>query len=293
MMHNLKLLAALGCVCWATTCSAAVVVENQRCEYLVEPIGIDAQAPRLTWTVDADGPLPESFVVKVALSEKGLRSGKEVWRSPLVSGDSRRVVLDTEGVLAPHTRYVWQVEGTDGSGVNFTSPVASFETGKLGAADWSAKWISDGKDKEFEPAPMLRKEFEIKKLPAAARAYVSAAGYYDLWINGERVGDSRMDPGYTHYDKRNLYATHDVTPLLRKGKNVVSAVLGNGFYNCQSKAVWDFETARWRNRPALMLEITGTDKKGNVSVLAMTDESWKGAVGPYTYNNIYSGDRYD
>lgn len=292
MNHNPGLLAALCCA-GAFAGSAAVVVENQRCEYQAEPIGIDATAPRLTWTVADAGTLPENSIVKVALSESDLKGGKMVWRSPLLGGDKRRAEIDAPGVLTPHTRYVWRVEGSDVNGEPFVSPVACFETGKLGVADWRGVWISDGKDKEFEPAPMFRKEFDLKKVPAAARAYVTAAGYYELWINGQRVGDSHMEPGYTHYDKRNLYVTHDVTPLLRKGKNVVSAVLGNGFYNCQSKAVWDFETARWRNRPAMLLEITGRDKNGRETLLTATDGSWKVWEGPYTYNNIYSGDRYD
>ncbi|MDE6086499.1 MAG: glycoside hydrolase family 78 protein, partial [Muribaculaceae bacterium] len=104
---------------------------------------------------------------------------------------------------------------------------------------------------------------------------------------------SHMDPGYTHYDRRNLYASHDVTSLLKPGKNTITAVLGNGFYNCQSKAVWDFETAHWRDRPALICEIVTLGKDGKADIAVATDESWKTETGPYTYNNIYSGDRYD
>lgn len=140
---------------------------------------------------------------------------------------------------------------------------------------------------------MFRKQFTVGNNMADARMYGAVAGYHVVYINGKRVGDSHMEPGYTHYDKRNLYSTYDVTSLLHPGTNTVTAVLGNGFYNCQSKAVWDFERARWRNRPALLCEIMVFDKEGAPSVAVATDSTWQTATGPYTYNNIYSGDRYD
>ena len=261
-------------------------VRNLRCEYLENPVGIDEAAPRFSWitTGDTKGP----FVVEVAASDKDLGKGNLMWKSaPVPAG--RLTAVYSGAPLSSHSRYAWRVVA-DGK----ASATSYFETAKMQARDWKASWISDGKDCEFEPAPMLRRDFTLEKIPADARVYVSAAGYYVLYINGKRVGDSHMDPGYTHYDKRNLYATYDVTPLLKKGTNTIAAVLGNGFYNCQSKAVWDFERARWRNRPSMILELTGSDKKGAApSLIVATDGDWRTATGPYTYNNIYSGDRYD
>ena len=80
--------------------------------------------------------------------------------------------------------------------------------------------------------------------------YVASAGYHELFINGERVGTNYLDPGYTHFDKRILYVTHDVTSLLKQGDNAVAAVLGNGWYNEQSVAVWNFHEARCGIVPA-------------------------------------------
>ena len=82
------------------------------------------------------------------------------------------------------------------------------------------------------------KNLHLGKRDRRSRVYVAAAGYYDLFINGKRVGENYLDPGYTHFDKRILYVTHDVTPLLKKGENAVASVLGNGWHNIQSKAVW-------------------------------------------------------
>ena len=173
-----------------------------------------------------------------------------------------------------------------------TSETATFETAKFKSSDWSGKWITDSHDKEFEPAPMFRKAFTLGKEIEEARVYVAAAGYYDLFINGKRVGENYLDPGYTHFDKRILYVTHDVTSLLKPGGNAIATVLGNGWHNVQSKAVWNFETARWRNRPRMLCELRLRYTDGTTEVIA-TDESWRTATGPYTYNNIYSGDKYD
>ena len=195
--------------------------------------------------------------------------------------------------LEPHTRYYWNVTVWDQDGdICETSETATFETAKFKSSDWSGKWITDSHDKEFEPAPMFRKAFTLGKEIEEARVYVAAAGYYDLFINGKRVGENYLDPGYTHFDKRILYVTHDVTSLLKPGGNAIATVLGNGWHNVQSKAVWNFETARWRNRPRMLCELRLRYTDGTTEVIA-TDESWRTATGPYTYNNIYSGDKYD
>lgn len=256
-------------------------VSNLRCEYLTDPVGIDEQAPRFTWTVARQS---APYVVEVAETPEDLKANKLIWQSEELPASTLSAVY-TGPALKSHHRYAWRVASDDN-----TSDAASFETAKMTPADWQASWISDTLDMEYEPAPMLRKEFKLDKVPAQARAYISTNGYYELWINGERVGDSHMDPGFTHYDKRNLYATYDVTDLLNEGDNTVAAVLGNGFANCQSKAVWDYERARWRRRPAMIFELREPDA---AEAIVVSDSTWHTATGPYTYNNIYSGDRYD
>lgn len=100
-----------------------------------------------------------------------------------------------------------------------------------------------------------------------ARVYVASAGYHELFINGERVGTNYLDPGYTHFDKRILFVTHDVTSLLKQGDNAVAAVLGNGWHNEQSVAVWNFHEAHWRDRPRLLCELRITYTDGTTEVI--------------------------
>ena len=250
---------------------------NLRTEYLREPIGLDTKSPRFTWEYKGS---EKNFLAS--------RSEIRIGTSP----DNLQPYTDNM-TLEPHTRYYWNVTVWDQDGdICETSETATFETAKFKSSDWSGKWITDSHDKEFEPAPMFRKAFTLGKEIEEARVYVAAAGYYDLFINGKRVGENYLDPGYTHFDKRILYVTHDVTSLLKPGGNAIATVLGNGWHNVQSKAVWNFETARWRNRPRMLCELRLRYTDGTTEVIA-TDESWHTATGPYTYNNIYSGDKYD
>ncbi|HBK31594.1 MAG TPA: alpha-rhamnosidase, partial [Porphyromonadaceae bacterium] len=95
---------------------------------------------------------------------------------------------------------------------------------------------------------------------------------YELFINGERVGDHRLDPMYTRYDRRNLYVTYDVTAQIKRGENAIGVVLGNGWYNHQSTAVWFFDRAPWRNRPAFCLDVHITYEDGSTETI-VTDKS--------------------
>lgn len=267
-----------------------------RCEYLRSPINIDAAMPRFTWTYEGAGQLGRrqtAYQVDLAISKAALEKGEPLWTSGRVEDSRSKTVYAGEERLRAHARYYWRVTAWDDRGQRAVSAIDSFETAKMNGSDWNARWITDEHDASFGPAPMFRKVFSIEKDIAAARLYVSAAGYYKLYLNGAATGNVQLDPGYTHYDKRNLYTTWDVTSALRKGENVVATVLGNGFYNAAAPvATWDFEKARWRNRARMVMDIHVQHTDGTVTVIP-SDDSWKTAIGPHVYNNIYSGETYD
>lgn len=277
-MNSIKnVVAAILCVILLGSCGNKTVPVNLKTEYLVEPLGIDSPNPRFTWEY-AGG--DEAF----SASDYEIRIGTSPENLQVYEPGTR---------LRSHTRYYWQVTVRDQKGNKCRpSEIAWFETAKLSSSDWSASWITDSEDKETEPAPLFRKTFAADKEIKRARVYVAAAGYYELFINGERVGENYLDPGYTHFDKRILYVTHDVTELLHSGENALAAVLGNGWYNIQSVAVWDFEKARWRDRPRMICELRITYADDSEETIS-SDASWKTATGAYTYNNLYSGDQYD
>lgn len=266
-----------------------------QCEYLTSPLGIDAAKPRFSWKFESDEQdfIQKAFQLRIASSKQLLKKNKpDIWSSGKITESASRCVYTGDKNFESHTTFYWDVTAWDTKENSYKSRVDSFEMAKLLESDWQAKWITDNHDKDYKPAPLFRKSIMLKKDIRSARAYISGLGYYQLFINGQRIGENYLDPGYTHYDKRMLYVTHDITSLLHQDENAIGVVLGNGFYNCQSKATWDFETARWRDRPRLLCELRITYSDGSVETI-ISDNTWKTNTGAYTYNNIYSGDKYD
>jgi len=270
------------------------LISTLKCEYQSEPIGLDVVKPRFTWNFETSGKdfAQEYYQISVASSPELLRVGKaDLWLSEKVK--SSRSYAEYQGKkLASHSKYYWIVVVWDNKNKQRTSSITSFEMAKMNIADWNAQWITDNHDKNFEPSPLFRKDFSVQKTIKSARVYICGLGYYELFLNGKRVGKNYLDPGYTHFDKRVLYVTHDVTSLLQSGQNTVAAVLGNGWFNEQSVAVWDFNKARWRNRPQMICEIRITFTDGSTQIIG-SNQSWKTNTGAYLYNSIYSGDIYD
>lgn len=265
-----------------------------RCEHLTDPIGIDAAEPRLTWQLkdDRQGARQTAYRVVVDTDSTAVANGRgAAWDTGKRSDDGMLASYSGEK-LAPYTRYFWKVTVWDRDGKPASSDVAVFETGMLGMGNWQGTWISDHHDVHHRAAPYFRTEFRVAKPVKYARAYIAVAGLYELSINGDRVGDHRLDPMYTRFDRRTLYVVHDVTSQLRAGANAVGVVLGNGWYNHQSLAVWDFHQAPWRNRPAFCLDLRIVYEDGSEETIASGSE-WKTASGPITANSIYTGEHYD
>lgn len=276
----------------------AALIVDMKCEYATEPLAIDQSKIRFTWAYAA-GANQRGFEqltaeVRIAQSEQALRSEYDcVAMSGRVNTPYSRIDMLTSA-LKPHSRYCWQVRLYNGIGMEIMrSDVAWFSTAKIHGEEWTAKWITDSFDKNHHAAPMLRKSFEVGDDVVRASLYISAAGYYDAKINGRKVTDDWLSPGFTQYDKRNLYMAYDVTNHLREGRNVISSTLGNGFYNeYTGMTVWQYESAPWRNRPRMICELHIEYKDGHKQIV-VSDNSWKTTTGEVVGNVIYAGDVVD
>lgn len=269
-------------------------IYDLKCDYLLHPIGIDNPYPRLTWKLaDERNDIQQTaYHIIVSTDSLSLLNGKgNTWTTPRVPTSTSRVEYKGQ-ILEPFTKYYWRVRVWNDRGEIVWSPVTSFETGMINQYNWKGTWISDTKGIDVKPAPYFRKTFTAVKKIKSARAYIVAAGLYELYINGSSIGDQRLNPMYTRFDARNLYVTYDVTAALQNGQNAIGVILGNGWYNHQSLAVWDFERAPWRNRPAFCLDLRITYTNGEVETIS-SDKSWKTALGPLVYNSIYTGQHYD
>ena len=134
-------------------------------------------------------------------------------------------------------------------------------------------------------APLLRKELQVTKKIKRARAYISGIGWYELYINGKKVGDHVLDPATSDYHKRTLYVTYDITDLLNPGANALGVMLGNGWF-CEPGRL------KYGDAPTLLMHASIEYADGS-STNITTDSTWKSAAGPITFNNIYGGEGYD
>ena len=142
------------------------------------------------------------------------------------------------------------------------------------------------------PAPLLRRTFNLKSKPKRTAPYVAGLGYYEFRLNGAKVGDRVLEPAFTNYDRRVLYSTYDVTDRLVAGANAIGAMLGTGWYDVHTAAVWNFHEASWRDRPKLLAELRIEYADGTAEQI-VTDESWKRSTGAITFDSIYGGENYD
>ena len=264
-----------------------------RCEYLVRPLGVDEQNPRFTWKIesDADGMNQGAYRLTVGTDSMEVIEGRgNSWESGKIK--RRKMIVNYAGTpLIARSKYFWRVDLWDSRGNMSSSRVTSFETGMMNSG-WKGSWISDSHDITYLPAPYFRKEIVLTKKVKTARAYIAAAGLYELSLNGAKVGDHQLDPMYTRFDRRTLYVTHDVTHMLNIGENAVGVILGNGWYNHQPLAVWDFHNAPWRARPTFCLDLVVEYDDGTKDTF-VSERDWKTSSGGIVYNNIYTGEHFD
>ena len=309
------------------------------CEYLKNPPVVDIPNPRLSWIniaeKDERGQFQTAWELRVAGNIDLLSSdAADLWNSGKIeSGESSNIVYNGKPLRSLQDCW-WQVRVWDKNGkVSEWSEPAFWSMGLLNQNEWKSQWIgapwqgeapiprdqrpltaSRAKDgetvtdistlEEPPPAPMLRKEFIVKKELASARAYVSGLGYFELWLNGQKVGEDVLVPNQTNYGKRPglmnnyipipddfkeyrvMYLAYDITSLVSVGENAIGALLGNGFYNAPINWTESYGSPRFIGQ--IYLKYTdGTED------LIITDTSWKASKSPILMDLIFDGEHYD
>lgn len=266
-------------------------IDYLRCEYLSVPLGVDVHSPRLSWRLPVGITNQKKYQVIVGTDSTKVADGTgDYWNSGKVTSDKIQTVYSGKD-LEPCTRYYWKVSVWDDTSP-YTSDVSHFETGLLDENNWKGNWITDTHNIHLKPAAYFRKVFDAKRQICEARAYIAVAGLYELYINGSRIGNHRLDPAFTRFDRRALYLTHDITSLLKQGNNALGVLLGNGWYNHQSTAVWNFDQAPWRGRPKFCMDVRIVYDNGEIEFIS-TGANWKTSLSPVIFNSIYTAEHYD
>ena len=260
------------------------------CEYRENPLGLDEPAPRLSWKLNDTASVQTAYRIQVFFDGY---PDSPVWDSGKVSSGQSQLVPYRGPALKPCARYLWRVRAWTRQGEDSGfSAFAWWETGLMDGAEFTASPIAhpDQQAEELTPVQRLRRVFELSEAPAKARLYATAQGIYSVFINGRRVSDAVLAPGHTSYNHRLQYQTYDVTGLLKRGKNVIAACLGDGWYR---SALSHRKGFTYGERTAFMAQLDLTMADGSLERIE-TDETWRADLsGPARYADFYAGTAYD
>ena len=219
--------------------NAQISIQNLRCEMLVNPLGIDIKEPRLSWQLNSSQRNVQQSAYEIIVSsskEKLLKNDGDVWVSGKVNGTQSIHIKYAGKELQSGKEYFWKVKSFTNKGEAAWSEPASWSMGLLSKNDWKAKWIGYDKASPWDSitqwsrlsARYLRKEFQSTAAVRRATVYISGLGLYELYLNGNKIGDQVLAPNPTDYRKSYLYNSHDVTAQIKNGSNAIATVLGNG-----------------------------------------------------------------
>ena len=303
----------------AVSCSRASIIPTElTCEYSQNTV-TDIQNPRLSW-INCNrhvvkGAAQTAYRIQVA-KDKGFDN--LVWDSGMELSDRSAFITYEGRPLESRTTYWWRVKvwDQDNKETGWSRPV-SWHMGILTEDEWKGQWIgapwqgNDSYDFTGEkadavvPAPLIRKEFTLTKPVKEARFYGTGLGYFELYLNGMRIGEDYFSPNQTNYDKRAkldtryisvtdpfeeylvMYLTYDLTDMVRKGGNAFGVILGNGFYDMVEH--WP---PMGYGSPRFIGQIEVTYKDGSKEIIA-SDQSWKIEKSAIVSDQIYLGEHYD
>lgn len=265
-----------------------------RTEMRPNPMGIGTPRPRFSWWVtdDRPGARQTAYHVQAAATEADLESSP-LWDSGRVESGAQHLIYWGCEPLGSRQQVVWRVRTWDAAGeVSPWSELARFEVGLLYHEDWTAEWIAhpERDTSTSVPCPYVRREFSISGAVKRARLYATARGLMELRLNGRRVGNDELAPGWTDYHRRNQVMTYDVAEYLREGANCFGAMLGDGWYS----GYLGFQNNRqvYGKEPSLLAQLEIELETGEKLRVA-TDRDWRVSTGAILAADLYHGESVD
>jgi hypothetical protein len=289
-------------------------ISNPRCEYNTNPIGVDAQRPQFSWELQSvqQNVLQTAYRILVADDSALLKKNiGNIWDSRKINASTSIQVKYGGKQLQSARKYFWKLMVWDNKGNSSAwSAIEYWQMGLLNSSDWKgAKWIGyeeiidslrivphmhQGGKKSWgtrrNVLPMLRKSFTISKKIKSATAFICGLGHFEMSVNGNKIGDHFLDPGWTNYSKHALYVSFDITNQLKSGENVIGVMLGNGFYYIPGQRYRKMTGAYGQPKMIIRTLIEYAD---GTTANIISDESWKTAPSPVIFSSIFGGEDYD
>ena len=273
------------------TVNAQLSIERTLVENRKNAVGLDTEQPRFTWIIQSNERqvLQTAYEIKVSDDPGDLENGVNlVWSTGRIES-SQSVHITYEGkALEPGTRYFWMVRVWDNKGNESEWSKADWwQTGLMSYSEWDADWISAPRTDDITVS-YFRKEFVIpgKGEISKATAYLSSKGLYEAILNGKRVGNAYLTPGWTSYNNRIQYQAYDITDLIETGDNAIGILLGEGWYKGR------ISRNRYGKQTAVLAQLIIEYSNGE-TVIIKTDDSWKTSAGPVIQSSIYDGEIID
>ncbi len=288
-------------------------VDKLTCCYRINPLGVDVQNPILGWQLFSRQNNVLQTAYRILVADDSVLLTKNIgntWDSKKTPSSSSIQIKYAGETLLSAKKYFWKLMVWDNKGNEAASKIASWQMGLFKEADWqNAKWIAyenlpdslkivpaehgSGKKewgKRPDVLPYLRKSFSVSKKIKQATAFVCGLGQFEMSINGKKIGDHFLDPGWTKFDKQALYVSFDITGYMNSGNNAIGVILGNGFFYIPGERYRKMTGAYGYPKMITRIFIEYTDGTADNIV---SDESWKTAPSPITYSSIYGGENYD
>ena len=286
------------------------------CNNRNNPTGVNTATPRLSWNIISkeNNSFQTAYSILVSSKKELLeKNNGDIWDTGKVLSDQSINVIYAGKKLESVRKYFWKVKVWDQTNKESEwSETAEWQTALLDSSGWDgANWIafkemspekrvvtgvtgygdlSLNKVEERAVVPMFRKSFELRQGIESATLFISGIGQYEASINGQKVGNDFLTPGWTNYDKTVFYNSYDITSQLNEGENVIGVLVGNGFHYNNRERYRKLIIAY--GYPMLICKLVIQYKDG-LSETIFTDESWKVAPSPITYTSIYGGEDYD
>ncbi len=300
---------------FATINSSPINIKQIFCDGKENPAGTGA-SPVFGWISESSSRNKVQTAWQILISsglKKADKSDGDIWDSGKSKSEKSAWIPYSGPALQSGREYFWKVRIWDGHDKpSEWSSTGKFITGLFEKKNWNgARWIGyedipdslllvpgvHGNGDHLGPLalkrtviPYFRKEFSVSRKVEKALVFISGLGQYELSLNGEKVGNSFLSPGWTDYRKTCYYNTYDITENLKQGINTIGTIVGNGFYNINRERYRKLVIAYGAPKMILRLLIRYTDGSEEVVI---SDRSWKTSPSPITFSSIYGGEDFD
>jgi alpha-L-rhamnosidase len=318
MFSSDRFLAVFICFCSILSATPGLQPGHLKCEYAENPMGVQVEQPLLSWVLRSaqPGQQQSAYQILVASSPELLATAKaDLWNSGQVLSDQSVHIPYAGATLSSRQHCYWSVRVWDqNKRPSAWSSPAQWEMALLHSTDWQAYWIGSGPTRDPRPASgffksvqeeknqpdtvqvdgrssLLRKSFAIERKIKSARLYVTGLGYYEVYCNGQRIGDHVLAPAKSNYRRWVLYDVYDITKLVQQGHNAIGLMLGNGWFNPYKKW-WQPYRMQWFGNKRAIAQLCIDYSDGSSQTL-ISDDSWKTSPGPVLFSCTYDGEGYD